>query len=117
MPQPSLRVIVNNIFTEVSGIFGVVIFHRNGLIVDVAGVEEETGIQITASINRLRELEKLVGSKLVGIDLVFEKHVAVIRVGDKVGVAILAEPGQEMELLDHLAFRVIDEVEKDFLGF
>ncbi len=97
-------------------IIGIAVFHKNGILVESVGLEKEGAIFLSSALSKLKSGEEVLRSSLLGVDLIFDKYIVVTRKGEKVAVCIVSRPS-DIEQLDYLAFRLIEEIEKDFFGF
>jgi len=116
MLTDSIDVLLKSVREEIPGVVGVAVLHRSGLLVAKLGFDDGFWVRASALLNSVRQVAEALGSAYRGVDVVFDDYYLVIRGGSRVVVALVARPDVELELLDVLAFRLVEDLEKDLLG-
>lgn len=109
-----VRAMLEEATAEVPGVLNIAVFHKSGVLVAHRGGDSEILVRISAFLTRAGEIASYLKSSVRGIDLVLDDFYVVVRAGDKVAVAIIAQPAADLEVLDYLAFRLAKEVEDLF---
>jgi len=112
----SIADLLKSVRDQVSSVVGVAVLHRSGLLVAKLGFDDEFWVRASALLNSVKQLAEALGSAYRGVDVVFDDYYLVIRGGSRVVVALVSRPDVELELLDVLAFRLVEDLEKDLLG-
>jgi len=116
MLSGSIADLLKSVREQVSSVVGVAVLHKSGLLVAKLGFDEGFWIRASALLNSVGQVAEVLGSAYRGVDVVFDDYYLVIRAGSRIVVALVARPDVELELLDVLAFRLVEDLEKDFLG-
>ncbi|MEZ0318443.1 MAG: hypothetical protein ABWK05_00395 [Pyrobaculum sp.] len=112
----SIYAALDEIRKEEPSIEGAALLHVNGLAIISIGYDESFWVKVSALLSSLKELSTALNSKPFGVDAVFESHYIVARSGKRVVAVLVAKPDADLERLDYLAFRLVEEVEEHLLG-
>ncbi|AFA39956.1 hypothetical protein Pogu_1929 [Pyrobaculum oguniense TE7] len=112
--QERLRIVLEEAAAEIPGVLNIAVFHKSGVLVAHKGGDSEMLVRISAFLTRAGEIASYLKSSVRGIDLVLDDFYVVVRAGDRLAVAIIAQPAADLEMLDYLAFRLAEEVEDLF---
>ncbi|RFA95561.1 hypothetical protein [Pyrobaculum aerophilum] len=107
--------IVKEIMRDIDGVLGVALLHINGIPITTIGYDNEFWVKTSAFLNNLAELSNFLKSKPRGFDVIFDDYSVVARAGERVVAILVATPLADIEHLDMLAFRLVEEVEKYLL--
>jgi len=116
MLTASIADLLKSVKEEIPSVVGAAVLHKSGLLVAKLGFDDGFWVRASALLNGVRQVAEALGSAYRGIDVVFDDYYLVIRGGNRVVVALVARPDVELELLDMLAFRLVEDLEKDLLG-
>lgn len=108
--------LIQEVLKEADGILGIAILHINGLPIVEMGYNKEFWVKTSALLQAIQETSNFLKSKPRGFDIILENYYIVARTGERIIAMLIATPSVDMEHLDYLAFRLVEEVEKNLFG-